>query len=293
MRENSHMAVITCDECGKRSEFELFHVVDSKTNLYEKQQILNGAFFDYKCPNCQATSMLSYETVYVDSEKNFEIYLVHESHLEGAHTMLHQVDAINNIHMPENDPWFSVTRKIVTCPHLLREKVMILDAGYDDRVVEIAKILCIEHAEMSVPDLRPIGADFEIRDGKPYVNVMGEEKMVRSPLPMELYNDIARDFIEVLEEDDPFVVDETWALSVLEDIGVDLGYWELPDDYDDDFDDNDDYFEDANDCRCPDCTCEGDCNNCPCGEGCDENCNGCKYNCLDRERDEDGPKNED
>ena len=145
MNEHEHIAVITCQKCHHKAEFELHDVIDSKDNAYEKNRILNGTLFEHKCHNCNTNIDLLYETVYCDVDRNTMIYLVHEGNFDATNSMLHTIAAIERKYPDAYASTPKPKKRIVTCHHKLREKVLILEEGLDDRIIEIIKIICVNY----------------------------------------------------------------------------------------------------------------------------------------------------
>ena len=281
MNEHNHMAVISCAHCGQKFEMEFMHILDSKENAHEKQLLLSGKLFEHNCSKCHQSADLLYELTYVDRDNNIEIYLVHEDNFDGANMMLHMTDAVERKYKACENTFCPIPRKrIVTCKHQLKEKIAIFDEGFDDRIIEMIKLICIEGISQTVPDFEPMYAEFDIHDGKPVINLYGEERTIVAAIPDGLADQLADDFEDLLVEDNSFVVNEYWAMEAM---GIDP--YDNFDDCDGDCehcphncanDDCDDIDE-----RCDGCECDGDCDNCPNNDWscpcedceCETNCN--------------------
>jgi hypothetical protein len=296
MNEHNHVSIITCPNCRQKAEFEFIHILDRKENAYEKQLLLNGTLFDHKCANCGAEITMSYSLIYVDAERGIELYLVHEDYVDGAIMMLARTDAVFQKYYKCENTCPGPIKRIVMCHHQLREKVLIFDEGLDDRVIELIKLICMNEAMKEMPDLDPVSAEFDIKDGQHVINVYGEEYSVTSPIPDKLYDHIAEDFKELLMCDKDYIVDQAWAMDAMgfdpyedHDCDGDCAHCPHVCDDEDDIDFDDELDEEM---RCENCECEADCNNCPC-DNCDDgrgDCNDCEFNCLNKRviEDDDG-----
>lgn len=281
-----HGFVIPCPKCGNKTEYTVPKALNSEIDVYEKQKLLNGTLFDCVCSSCGATIELNFEIVYHDVAHNVAIYMVYEDEVDGLHTALALSDQMLAKRDCEHDRNPSRSR-IVTCQHQLREKAMIFDAGLDDRVVELAKIFCLADAAENIPDLHPMSIFFNIHGGEPVLEIYGEEKMVRAEIPDGLYEHLMEEFAEELEDDVHYIVDADWAMIT---IGIDP------------YEENECHCENCapnpSSCenstknhRCGDCSCNSDCDHCPCDEcnGADpeKHCSTCEHNCLNAQNSED------
>lgn len=295
MNEHEHTLVISCPHCGHQSEITLMDIIDSKENEYEKQRLMSDNFFEYHCEKCDTHLDLCHEIVYRDADHNVLVYLVHDEFVEGFGTALRLNDELETKYNPEaNRP----RKRIVTCPHQLREKALIFDNELDDRIIELAKIFCAHGAMEAMHDFYSMGAVFNVKDGEFVIELIGEDERLTAKIPDGFYDHLMNEFAEVLENDNPYIVDEAWALDVLgidphDDIDCDGDCEHCANRCEDDFDDEDE--------EC--IACERDCNGCDClrceddwdeddedGDDhleCDGNCAGC-HGC-----DEDGDWQED
>ena len=220
------MIVIECAKCGSKSEYVVFDVLNSQVDYFEKQELINDKLFECKCENCGMVSGLLYELVYHDVEMNTMVYLVDEDHVEGVYTGLALADrAFEKAGMPR------IHNRIVTCQHRFREKAIILDRGLDDRVIEIMKVYCAEEANESLGNtinLDEAETFFCVVDGVPRFEIYCGEKTIFAEIPDGLYDHVKLQFSELLADDPDIIVDEEWALGILEEEEYDDGDDDLP-----------------------------------------------------------------
>ena len=282
---NEHVLVLSCPHCGHQAEHTIISILDSKENAYEKQKLMSNTFFEYNCTHCNARLDLCFEMIYRDNEHNALIYLVHDNDVEGASAALRLNDALEIKYGPDViRPW----KRIVTCPHRLREKALIFDKNLDDRVIELAKIFCANSASEAMPDFYPNGAIFNVKNDEFVIELVGEDKTVTAKIPDGFYQHLEAEFAEVLECSNPYVVDEYWAMDV---IGIDPYDYEVdcdgdcencPKNCEDDFDEDEECMDCQRDCEDCDCLrCEEDWDEDD-GLECDGNCAGC-HGCGDDE----------
>jgi hypothetical protein len=214
------MIVIECPKCGLKTEFVVFDVLNSQVDYFEKQQLLNDTLFECKCEKCNFSSSLLYELVYHDVENNVMVYLVDAEHIDGVYTGLALADrAYEKAGIPRR------RNRIVTCPHRFREKAIIFDEGLDDRIIEIMKIYCLDEITENMENINVDEAEvfFCVVDGTPRFEIYCGERTIFADIPDGLYDHIKLQFSELLADDPDIIVDDEWALGVLEDNGDDGG----------------------------------------------------------------------
>jgi len=55
-----HTEIITCPECGKKSDFTVWDSLNTMIDPEEKEKIINGELFRFTCPECGFTTMVDY-----------------------------------------------------------------------------------------------------------------------------------------------------------------------------------------------------------------------------------------
>jgi rubredoxin len=119
---------ISCPQCGAAVKTELWPGVDAVRNPDLKARILDETMFDWKCPECGYAARFLYPFLYHDPERKFMVYLspngdgCKESDIEAKFPQL-----------------AGITKRLVSTPESLKEKILIFEAGLDDRAVELVK----------------------------------------------------------------------------------------------------------------------------------------------------------
>ena len=211
--KNEELFVIECPDCGQKVKHVMMDALDSNEHAYYKQRLFNGTLFEFKCEKCGYKMDLANNMVYRDSKHNVLIYMVNGDEADGVYTALRLTDALTGNN--EDYELQKMRKRIVTCPHQLREKVLIFDNGIDDRVIELVKFFCIENAKENIPDFYPIGAAFNVKNGKFVIDLVGEDGTITAMIPDGFCELLEHDFADVLEEDDEYVINDLWAMDVL------------------------------------------------------------------------------
>jgi predicted RNA-binding Zn-ribbon protein involved in translation (DUF1610 family) len=204
---------ISCPQCGAAVKTELWPGVDAARNPELKARVLNETMFDWGCPECGYAARFLYPFLYHDPERNFMVYLspnggcCEEAGLETEFPQLH-----------------GVAKRLVTTPEALKEKVLIFEAGLDDRAVELVKlalsgVLDKKHGKKTSAGYFCYADETKNEIGFSFL-LEGETEPVRRHTRMEAY----RKSLEIVESagparmDDGFVpVDSMTAQKTLDD----------------------------------------------------------------------------
>lgn len=154
-------ALATCASCGKQYEIETLPAVNTARNPELKASVRDGSLFVGHCPHCGASSLVLYPFLYHDPETRLIVWLLPDGargYDEAAvQQMSAQVDALEDY----------TVRRVATAGELI-EKIVIADAGLDDRAVELCKFVTLQEMEGKVRPEGPLrfyrmdGADNEI-----------------------------------------------------------------------------------------------------------------------------------
>lgn len=127
-----------CPQCGHECSAKVWGSINVKEKPELKGQILDGSFFVNTCPECGNEVTLVYNCLYLDEDNHQMFYLIAGNGSEEDDFQAEQEAkaAANMVPFWREGDYIL---RIVHSASDLREKVMIFDAGYDDRVVEIAK----------------------------------------------------------------------------------------------------------------------------------------------------------
>lgn len=128
-------AHVTCPACGREHDVRLVQNINTQADPDAKQKLLDGDFNVLAC-DCGRRTQLVSELLYVDPTSELTIYVSPEGG-KGEHVF----DAVGA----------QGTQRVVPSLNALVEKVKIGDAGLEDWVIEMVKVLLL--ASMPEPDL--------------------------------------------------------------------------------------------------------------------------------------------
>ena len=206
-----HIEKVTCPSCHHEGEFELWDSINTVLDPEMKEKVLNQSIFLYACPNCGETFRLNYPTLYHQMEDLIMIYLVSESEVEKTYEMFYG----------ENALFDSRTKKylarIVTSPNQLVEKIQIFDAGKDDRIMELVKLLAADSILKNDPDKEFDELRFAVDDGT-YILVIINKGEITGAVDIDNMYEFAsshcNDFKD-LRDDEDIVINREWILNKL------------------------------------------------------------------------------
>lgn len=122
---------IACPCCGKETEARVYPVVNIKRDPQLREKVLDESLFRVTCPACGKPFRLITRCLYHDEEKNFMVYLIPGFHGKKLDTG----------DLAETYPEFSAAAcRVVSGLNQLKEKILLLESGVDDRAIEVAKL---------------------------------------------------------------------------------------------------------------------------------------------------------
>lgn len=119
-----------CHKCGTENTIDIYKSINAATDPVLKASVLNGEAFLWECPECGASNLAAYECLYHDPKDKYMIWMLPFGEPQGPEkvAIMNQVRAMGDYRL-----------RIVSNPGDLMEKVIIYDAGLDDRCIEFVK----------------------------------------------------------------------------------------------------------------------------------------------------------
>ena len=109
---------------------------DEKEDKDMKNRVLSGKLFDMECTHCHSKFHIPYPVLYHDMEKKLLIQFTEEKELEPIKKILDHANVGKDY-----------TVRIVDNERDWIEKILISDSGYDDRIMELYKLLVLSQYE--------------------------------------------------------------------------------------------------------------------------------------------------
>lgn len=120
-----------CPKCGGQLKTPFTPLIDVQTHPEQRERVLSGTFFAGKCRKCGYTGEIMAPCLYFDACRRAMIYLIPDyAEAEWRDSALEKC-------YPETGAF---TKRVVSSVPQLKEKIQLLEAGLDDRIVELAKL---------------------------------------------------------------------------------------------------------------------------------------------------------
>ena len=124
----------SCSKCGARTRIKIYKYISIAKNPELKDKVRDGSLFLWECPHCGNVNLSIHEIMYLDPEKRLLIWLVPGDGIPETEKQASD----------EHLKWMNghdYVMRFVTKIGDLVEKVLIVDAGLDDMVVEMCKYI--------------------------------------------------------------------------------------------------------------------------------------------------------
>ncbi len=128
----SHIGEITCPRCHTKGEFEVWDSINADLHPDLREKLFSNELFEYTCPLCEAHITVHYGTLYHDMTHKFMLFYDYAKPEDFDYSPLE---------MPEGIGLEGYTYRVVFGLARLMEKILILENGLDDLVVEHMKYM--------------------------------------------------------------------------------------------------------------------------------------------------------
>ena len=140
------------------------------------------------------------------------IYLVSESEVEKTYEMFYGENALFDFRTEK------YLARIVTSPNQLVEKIQIFDAGKDDRIMELVKLLATDSILKNDPDKEFDELRFAVDDDGTNILVIINKGEITGAVDIENMYEFASshcDDFKNLRDDEDIVINREWILNKL------------------------------------------------------------------------------
>ena len=200
--------IVTCPHCGQESKYRLWNSVNTALNPELKQKILSKELFLFQCPECGEKMIVDYGMLYHQTEDKLMIYYVTDDN-----EFTDVVGKLAGRNIDDRDEEYRC--RVVCSSDELAEKIMIFDAGLDDRAVELLKLLCRKQMEDGYPEMMVDDVYFQTtEDSQGMIVFLSQgQPCAEIPFKKEAYDAIQKYYKE--EGNDELIIDMEWAYGVL------------------------------------------------------------------------------
>lgn len=140
------------------------------------------------------------------------IYLVSESEVEKTYEMFYGENALFDFRTKK------YLARIVTSPNQLVEKIQIFDAGKDDRIMELVKLLATDSILKNDPDKEFDELRFAVDDDGTNILVIINKSEITGAVDIDNMYEFASshcDDFKDLRDDEDVVINREWILNKL------------------------------------------------------------------------------
>ena len=204
---------ITCPKCGKEIDVIVWKSVNADQDPEAKSQLLDGTLFSFKCGHCGYKGNLDHEMLYHDMQRKVFVSYIPDMSVEKKVQMLTEIRTMLGISMDGYKIRFVADR------NQIRDKALIFDLGWDDRVIEVCKIIMIAQAQNAYPGIEISAMYFDANEGQYSFAIFGS-KPLTAVFSAEAYLSMNAELAQWLakESGDDVVIDHDWAMALLQKI---------------------------------------------------------------------------
>lgn len=214
----SEQKSITCPKCSKTGSFKIWRSINTSLDPEMRQAVRDGSAFIFSCPHCNNKTHVEYGFLYhqMDDQIMIDVATSEEDAKQALEAFSGgpMADIMRDFKMETH-----YLNRIVKSQNGLREKLNILDNGYDDRLMEIYKVFLLSEYQKMNPNAKEIELLYYENpegtkgvqvfcDGQPDGSFRFSEDMYK-----QLY-DIFMPKLKDIRDEQPFVNRE-WALNFI------------------------------------------------------------------------------
>ena len=183
----SRQEQVKCPSCGQPAVFTIWDSINATTDPELKERFMSGDLNAFRCEGCGDQTQIWYPVLYHDMQQLLLVWF-----MSGADK---PPDVPGLLDSMDGDDGAGYRFRLVLSPNELKEKILLADAGLDDRVVELMKWLIRQndHGARLKPDDVLLFAQVEEEEAVPemlFVILRGGEQL-SSSLPFSMYGELA------------------------------------------------------------------------------------------------------
>lgn len=210
-----------CPFCGKLFDYTMYPEIIIPGDSKLKKKVINKTLFFPKCPHCKKEFKLKVGCIYRNETKK-EWFIVTDSPESRFETMMKTGDiGFNDISSDDDVLDFMkglYIRRVVYDVDSFREKILLSDSNYDDRIIELMKLSLsgLLGRENHVPVYR-IFLEETAGNTLEFTAIMGvcpPYEYVTVKTPANVYTQYRNKYLDKLGDprgDEYILTDQTWA----------------------------------------------------------------------------------
>lgn len=208
---------IKCPKCGAEHDFEMWLRVNTDLDPVLKDKVRSGELFRTVCPSCGQPIDVVYPCLYHEMNNKVMIYYAPGADaMKDAAAAFEEGEEATGRERGFDSAASGYRNRVVGSLYDLQEKIAVFDAGLDDRILEICKVLIGSELQQSQPDAafddllfyqdKEGGARFALmREGNAFASIA---------LPREIYEEVGNRYKTLIDTyGDEKVIDMQWVMN--------------------------------------------------------------------------------
>lgn len=131
---------VKCPKCGQMHSVTVWNSISAKTEPDLKQDILERKINIFTCPDCGQMALMPSNLLYSDADNKLMIYFAPCSSAEEKLDLFEQTKKTTKAEIKD---LYDYNLRFVTTYNELMEKILIFDAGFNDKVIEFLKLMIL------------------------------------------------------------------------------------------------------------------------------------------------------
>lgn len=197
--------MVKCPHCEKSQKFEMWRVINVSDNPEMKEKVKTKEVFKLTCSQCGNLVNADHQFLYEDPETRIVIHYAREKDASAAKEDLAKYEGYK--------------ARVVSYQNDLVEKLMIFDAGLDDRIIEIIKAIYVNQLYTINPSYQIDEILFDNSNGDAKIIFLSKGRLLtESAMSDEVYRTIEEQFKDKMapfDEETETSIDFEWALKLL------------------------------------------------------------------------------
>ncbi len=194
-------ASLRCPYCNTEQKHDLYPIVDLVENPSLKLGLLTDSLFSVRCNECNNQFAVMHEMLVIDKETSFAILLAPDSNL-------------TEVEKPSEEIGQYETLRLVHTSDELKEKILLADAGLDDKTIELCKMYLL--MKMERPGHTLLYADHQVGEAQMLFSLFNEKDEMEETIQCSdgLYTQLVKTAQEFSLKKGYFLcINQAWAFN--------------------------------------------------------------------------------
>lgn len=185
----SDKETIKCPACGDISELTVWQSITVSDSADIKADLLKGKVNMFVCPACGQKALFPSPILYTDTEKKLVISFSPQSSKAAGVKVFEEIKkSSKNSGELKNYPDYNL--RFVTTYNELLEKILIFDGGFNDKVIEVIKLLVLAQDSEKMSQRTCIFGKADENELEFLVQDSRENQIYTSRVPLSTYEAI-------------------------------------------------------------------------------------------------------